>query len=97
MNPPILAFDIETVPDTAAGARLYGLDGLSDEDIARAMSARRVQQTGGADFLPLYLHRVVAVSAVLRRGDSVRVWSLGDEDAGEAELIDDSQLEWRRF
>ncbi|MDA7989544.1 MAG: 3'-5' exonuclease [Gammaproteobacteria bacterium] len=85
---PVLAFDIETVPDTAAGARLYGLEGLSDEDIARAMATRRVQQTGGSDFLPLHLHRVVAISAALRSGeDSLRVWSLGEEDSDEAELI----------
>ncbi|MGR3984500.1 MAG: 3'-5' exonuclease [Gammaproteobacteria bacterium] len=84
---PTLAFDIETVPDTAAGARLYGLDGLSDEDIARAMTTRRVQQTGGTDFLPLHLQRVVAISAVLRSGDSLKVWSLGEEDSAEPELI----------
>ena len=83
----VLVFDIETVPDTAGGSRLYGLDGLSDEDIARAMFTRRIQKTGGSDFLPLHLHRIVAISAVLRRGDSVRVWSLGNEDSPEKELI----------
>ena len=82
-----LVFDIETVPDVATGARLYDLDGLSDEDIARAMFTRRIQKTGGSDFLPLHLQRIVAISAVLRSGDSVRVWSLGGEDATEGELI----------
>ena len=82
-----LVFDIETVPDVAAGGRLYDLDGLSDEDIARAMATRQMQKTGGSDFLPLHLHRIVAISAVLRSGDSVKAWSLGDEDAPEAELI----------
>ena len=27
------AFDIETVPDIDAGRRIWGLDGLSDEDV----------------------------------------------------------------
>lgn len=83
----VLVFDIETVPDIAGGSRLYDLDGLSDEDIARAMFTRRVQKTGGSDFLPLHLHRIVAISAVLRSGDSLRVWSLGSEDSPEKELI----------
>ncbi|HET8552607.1 MAG TPA: 3'-5' exonuclease, partial [Gammaproteobacteria bacterium] len=33
----VLAFDIETVPDVDSGRRLYGLDGLDDADVARAM------------------------------------------------------------
>jgi predicted PolB exonuclease-like 3'-5' exonuclease len=35
----------------------------------------------------LHQHRVVAISVALRTGDSFRVWSLGDEDADEAELV----------
>ncbi|MGH8313311.1 MAG: hypothetical protein ACRER9_08515, partial [Gammaproteobacteria bacterium] len=42
----ILAFDIETIPDVASGRQLYGLDGLSDEDAARAMFQQRRQETG---------------------------------------------------
>ena len=82
-----LVFDIETVPDTIAGGRLYDMDGFSEEDIARAMFTRRIQKTGGSDFLPLHMHRIVAISAVLRRGNSLKVWSLGDKDSPEAELI----------
>lgn len=82
----ILVFDIETVPDTISGARLYDLAGLSDEDVARAMSTRQMQKTQ-SDFLPLHQHRVVAISAVLRQGEKVRVWSLGDAEASEAELL----------
>lgn len=84
----ILVFDIETIPDTEAGRRLYGLDGLSDKDVARVMVAKRREQTGGdSDFLRHHLHRVVAISAVLRAGDSLRVWSLGELDASEAEIV----------
>jgi 3'-5' exonuclease len=83
----ILAFDIETIPDTEAGRRIHGLDGLSDADVARAMAARRRMQTGESEFLPLHLHRVVAISTVLRHGDTFRVWSLGAPDAPEEELL----------
>jgi len=83
----ILAFDIETIPDVETGRQLYGLDGLSDKDVAQVMFAKRREQTGESDFLRHHLHRVAAISAVLRTGDSLRVWSLGEPDSSEAELI----------
>lgn len=81
-----LTFDIETVPDTSLGARLLGLEGISDEDIAKAMSFHQMQERG-SDFLPLYQHRVVAISAAWRSADGFKVWSLGMEDSDEKELI----------
>lgn len=83
----VLAFDIETVPDVASGRVLYELEGLDDADVIRAMLQVRRQKTG-RDFLPLHLHRVVAISVVLEAGGDIRVWSLGEPDAGEAELIE---------
>ena len=55
-------------------------------DALRKSEAERQQQTGG-EFLPLHLHRVCAISVVLRHADQVRVWSLGEPDADEAELV----------
>ena len=83
----VLVFDIETIPDTRTGAKIHDLDGLNDDDVARAMFAKQVQKTGGSDFLPLHLHRIVAISAVYRSRDSINVWSLGDIEADEAELV----------
>ncbi len=82
----VLVFDIETVPDVVSGRRLYGLDGLTDQDVANVMFHRRRQETG-TDFLRLHLQRIVAISVVLRNHDSLRVWSIGEPDAGEAELV----------
>ncbi len=82
-----LVFDIETVPDVALGRRLYGLEGLPDEEVAKAMFALRRQGSGG-EFLPLEQHRIVAISCVLRSRDGLRVWSLGDAGSSEAELIE---------
>ncbi|HET9123019.1 MAG TPA: 3'-5' exonuclease [Acidiferrobacteraceae bacterium] len=79
-------FDIETIPDVATGRRLYGLADLDDAAVARAMAEMRREQTG-SDFLRHPLHRIVAISVVLRRGTEFRVWSLGEPDAGEAELV----------
>ena len=83
----VLVFDIETVPDIEAGRRLYGLDGLSDADVAKAMYAKRREETGESEFLRHPLQRVVAISAALRRGETLTVWSLGERDSDEAELI----------
>jgi len=82
----IFVFDIETIPDVDSGRRIYDLGGLGDEDTAKAMFNLRQQQTGG-EFLPLHLQRICAISVVLRHADRVRVWSLGDADADEAELV----------
>ncbi|MEM7611927.1 MAG: 3'-5' exonuclease [Pseudomonadota bacterium] len=81
-----MTFDIETIPDTDSGRLLYGLDGLSDEDVYKAMAFKRQQKTG-SDFMPLHLQRIVAISVALRTGNEFRVWTLGSESSDEAELI----------
>jgi 3'-5' exonuclease len=83
----ILVFDIETIPDVDLGRRLYGLEGLSDEQVAKAMFTLRRNVTGG-EFLSLEQHRVVAISCVLRSREGLRVWSLGEPSSTEAELIE---------
>jgi len=82
-----LVFDIETIPDVEFGRRLHGLQGLGDEQVAKAMFALR-RQVSGSDFLPLEQHRVVAISCVLRSREGLRVWSLGELQSPESELIE---------
>jgi 3'-5' exonuclease len=81
-----LVFDIETVPDVDFGRRYFELDGLADEEVAQAMFALRRERTG-SEFLPLHQQRVVAISCAMRSRDGFRLWSLGDADAGEAEIV----------
>jgi predicted PolB exonuclease-like 3'-5' exonuclease len=81
-----LVFDIETVPDVEFGRRLFGLEGLSDDEVGKAMQAR-ARQESGSDFLPIAQHRIVAISCAFRTRDGFRVWSLGDESATERELV----------
>ncbi len=80
------SFDIETIPDIEFGRNYFELGDLADEKVATAMTFKRQQETG-SEFLPLHQHRVVAISVALRTGDSFRVWSLGDEDSDEADLV----------
>jgi len=83
----VLVFDIETIPDLDGGRKIYDLDGLNDKDTASALFNLR-RQENGTEFLRLHLHRIVAISVVLRSTQGIKVWSLGDEDSTEKELIE---------
>ncbi len=88
----ILVFDIETVPDVETGRRLYGnsaeMEKLSDENVARVMFQQRSQNTDGqTEMLRPHLQKIVAISAVLRSGNRLRVDSLGNLESTEAEII----------
>ena len=81
-----LVFDIETIPDVEFGRRLFGLEGLADDEVGKAMQARSRQESG-SDFLPHTQHRIVAISCAFRSREGFRVWSLGEESASERELV----------
>ena len=84
---PVLAFDIETIPDVAGLRRLHDLDpALSDDEVAElAFQHRRASH--GNDFLPLHLQRVAVISCALRVGKDFRVWSLAEPEQSEGEII----------
>lgn len=83
----VLVFDIETIPDVELGRRTFGLGGLADAEVAKAMFAHQRQRAGN-EFLPHEQHRVIAISCALRTREELKVWSLGEPGAGEAELIE---------
>ncbi len=84
---PILVFDIETVPDVAGIRRISDLPAdLDDAAVGEWFSQRRRAATGG-DFAPLYLQRVVAIGCALRTANDLRIWSVGEQDDPEPELI----------
>ena len=84
---PVLVFDIETIPDVTGLRRLRGeWSALSDADVAERAFSERREKTGN-DFLPLHLHRVVAISCVLRSDAGFRVGSIGSLADGEGSLI----------
>jgi hypothetical protein len=84
---PVLVFDIETIPDTKGYSRLHDLPAdLPDHEVAEMALLARRQQTG-SDFLPHYMHRVVAISCALRMGEQFKVWTLGRDGETEKEII----------
>lgn len=84
---PSLVFDIETIPDTDGLRKLYDLPAdLSDEEVANVAFHQRRQQNG-TDFLALHQHRICAISCAMREGSHFKVWTLGDAQSTEAEII----------
>ena len=82
----VFAFSIKTAPDIDSCRRLFDLHGLSDEDVAKAVFHKRRQQVN-TEVLSHHLQRIVSISAVLRNRDQFRVWSLGDVESSEEELL----------
>lgn len=83
----VLIFDIETVPDLAAGRRYYEIPDLDDAQAVQAMQNIRRQETGH-EFLALHFHQIVAISVVYCNDEKLSVLSLGDINATEKELIE---------
>jgi len=84
---PVLVFDIETIPDVAGLRRLRAeWRDLADAEVAECAFEER-RGKSGADFLPLYLHRIVAISCVLRNDAGFRVGSIGATGDPEAALV----------
>lgn len=84
----VCVFDIETIPDVENGRRLHDLNNLSDSEVADAMFSLRRQETNGSDFLRLHCQKIVAISIVLYNPQQIKVWSLGDVDSSESDLIE---------
>jgi predicted PolB exonuclease-like 3'-5' exonuclease len=84
---PVLAFDIETIPDVAGLRRINDLPAsLPDEEVAELAFQQRRAKTG-SDFLPLHLQRVVTISCALRTTEGFKVWSLSEPDLDEGAII----------
>ena len=84
---PVLAFDIETIPDVVGIRRLHGLPAdLPDHEVAEVAFQIRRTKTG-SDFLPPQLHRVVVISCVLRNDEGIQVFTIGEPERKEPEIL----------
>ena len=82
----ILVFDIETIPDFDSARKIHQFIDLSDEDVVKAMQHLRFQSSG-TEFMPIHLHRIVAISVVFENSGQLKVWSLGSQDSSEKEIV----------
>jgi predicted PolB exonuclease-like 3'-5' exonuclease len=84
---PILAFDVECVPDYAGIRKVHDLPRDLDDAATAEWFAQKRRSVSGSDFAPHYLQRVVAIACALRSDSGFRVWSIGEADDPEPELI----------
>lgn len=87
---PVLVFDIETVPDTAAGAQLFGLN-LPPEDVALAMNNIRRQEVN-SDFPRLPLHEVVCISGFWVTEEQVQLFSFSQKDVNNQHQMTEKEI-----
>ena len=85
LDRPVIAFDIETMPDPGIGRRLLAIEG-TDSEVVHEMVRRRLEETDNQSEYPQPpWHRVVAICACLLGPKSGRVEiralgaDLGDE------------------
>lgn len=88
---PVVALDLETVPDVALGRCVLGLAAeCSDHEVVLALeAARRVATQQSTDFLKPVYHRIVAVGAVVLDGGEAggEVTTFASCSGDEAALI----------
>ena len=82
-EPSVIVWDLETVPDLKAAARMFGLDGQSDEQVRGAL---------GTGFPKHPLHSIACIGALVakREREGWRVTAIGAphiEERPEPELI----------
>lgn len=82
----VLVFDIETVPDVEAGRQLLDLQDLPDQEVVQAMLSQTKAATGQL-FVKHHLQKIITISAVFRYGEQLKVWSLGDPQSSEKEIV----------
>ena len=82
----IFAFTFATIPDISAGRKLYNLDGLNDKNVAEVMFHRQ-RQLKGDEQLPLHQQQIVALTALLRTADAIKLVTFEGCSGSEQELV----------
>lgn len=85
--PPILVFDIETVPDVTAAQRLYpDIADLSEADALTKLIELRQAEVGNP-FLPLPLHKIVCLSVLWVANGKMTLKTLSLNQHSEGEIL----------
>ena len=86
MRLPVLVFDIETITDLNAGAHLYQLQDLSQDDLQQALNKLR-RQEHGTDFQRIPLHEIVCISGLWMDKKGLKLFSFSREHDSEATML----------
>lgn len=86
MQQKVLCFDIETIPDIENAQKIYEITDLNEQDAWAIIKSKRLEKSGN-DFMPHYLHKIIAISLVLQDSQQFKVWTIGNDGETEAEII----------
>jgi 3'-5' exonuclease len=85
----IMVFDIETIPDIDTGILVNKINSNLDKtDIIKTLYLLNRQKRNGSEFLPHYLHKIVAISVLVQDQDFLKIWSLGNIEDNEKNLLE---------
>lgn len=86
LDKPLVAFDIETIPDPDIGRRIHGFTG-SDADVVREMVHKRREETNGStDYPQSPFHRIVCICATIAHEGRLEIRRLPGD--GERAMIE---------
>ncbi|MEK9770934.1 MAG: 3'-5' exonuclease [Nitrosomonadales bacterium] len=88
IHQPILVFDIETIPDISSLKKVFKIEKKFNDDEVVSIAKYFYRQNRGNDFLPHQFQQIVAISCVLRTKDDVDIWTLGNEDSTESDMLE---------
>ena len=88
----ICVFDIESVPDVELIREKLKLESKSDIEVCEIAFSEQKEKTG-SEFLPIYWHKIVAISSVICDdfGNFIKVGNFGKQ-GGEKEILQDFLL-----
>jgi predicted PolB exonuclease-like 3'-5' exonuclease len=90
LDRPIIAFDIETIPDPALGRRLYGIEGDDAEVVTELVRRRLTETEGRTEYPEPPWHRIVCICATLV---DVQTGRVGIKSCGAQFMDERSHLE----
>ena len=83
----IMFLYIATIPDFELVERLYDLHDLSEKDVSRVMATKNREAGNVSGMLPQHMQRVLVISVLFQDKDSLKVWSVGDAESDEGDLL----------
>lgn len=82
-----IAVAIKTIPDIEAGKRLYKINNLSNDGVAKAMFHLQ-QQKADSEILPHYLQQIITIAICYEEDGKIQTDILGDSDVSEKALLE---------
>ena len=85
--PPILVFDIETIPDITVAKRLYPQLAKLDDDTALTELIQLRQAEADTPFMPLPLHKIACLSVLWVANGKMTLKTLSLQSHSESEML----------